>query len=106
MEYNETANETIPIINIKNADMPSTKISRLKNGIMCGTVHDNDLVRMTSTENTIVRIEPIIEGIKIIGRENRPFLDTKPSIPPIRNNDTTIWNKNRLSVIVVSLICP
>ena len=85
------ANETSPIINIKNAEMPSTKISRLKKGRMCGTVHDNDFVMMTSTEKRIVRIEPSIEGMKIIGRANRPFLDTRPSNAPPRNNDMTIF---------------
>lgn len=83
--------------------MPSTKISRLKNGITCGTSHDSDLVVITVTENKIVRIEPTIEGTKIRGRENLPFPDTKPSMAPPRNNDTIIWNKIRFSVIFVSL---
>jgi hypothetical protein len=103
IEYRETANETIPINNIKNAEIPSTKISRLKNGITCGTSHDSDLVVITVTENKIVKIEPIMEGMKIRGRENLPFLDIKPSMAPPRNNDTIIWNKIRFSVIFVSL---
>ena len=83
------ANETSPIISIKNAEMPSTKISRLKKGSMCGTVHDNGVVKMVSTEKTTARIEPAIEGMKITGLANLLFLDTKPSNAPPRNNDTT-----------------
>jgi len=83
MEYNETANDTSPIINMKNADIPSTKISRSKSGSMCGMTNFNCVPVMMPIENTIVKIEPIIEGTNIIGRANLLFRDSKPDNAPI-----------------------
>ena len=86
MEYNETANDTSPIINMKNADIPSTNISRSKKGRMCGTANFNGVPVMMSIENTIVKIEPIIEGTNIIGRESLLFRDKRPDNAPIANS--------------------
>ena len=65
IEYNETANDTSPIINMKNADTPSTSISRSKKGSICGTSNLNGVPAITSMANITVKIEPIIEGINI-----------------------------------------
>lgn len=86
MEYNETANDTSPIINMKNADTPSTKISKLKNGSMFGTANFNGVPVMMSIENIIAKIEPIIEGINVMGRASRPFRDSKPDSAPIMSS--------------------
>jgi hypothetical protein len=85
MEYNETVNDINPIINMKNAEIPSTKISRSKKGSMCGTTNFNGVPVMIPIENTIVKIEPIIEGTNIIGLANLLFCDSKPDNAPITN---------------------
>lgn len=55
-----------------------------------GTNHVNGLPVTMPIENMIVKIDPIIEGTKIMGRANLPFLDIKPSNAPPRNNRIVI----------------
>lgn len=86
MEYNETANDTNPIINMKNADIPSTNISRLKNGSMFDTINFNDVPVMMSIENMMVKTEPIAAGTKVIGRANLLFRDSRPDSAPVKNS--------------------
>lgn len=102
IEYNETANDTIPIINMKNADTPSTKISRLKKGSMCGTTNFNDVPVMMSMENMMVKIEPIMVGTNIIGRASLLFRDNRLDSAPTKNSTIGICNKTRLLIIIVS----
>jgi len=90
MEYNDTANETIPIIKRKNAETPSTKISRLKKGMTFGITHVNGLPIITSMENMIAKIEPIMDGTKIACRANLLFLDNIPSSAPPMNSRIVI----------------
>src|SRR5689334_3098239 len=106
MEYNETANETIPIIKRKNADIPSTRISRSKKGMTFGTIQLNGLPVRTLRENMIAKIEPIIEGTKIACRANLPLFEKMPSRAPLRNSRIAIWNKTRLLIIIVSQYGP
>ena len=71
---------------MKNADTPSTKISRLKKGSMFGTASFNDVSVMISMENMIVKIEPSMAGINIICRVNLLFRDNRPDSAPTTNS--------------------
>jgi hypothetical protein len=71
---------------MKNADTPSTKISRLKNGSKFGTANFKDVPVMMSIENIMVKIEPIAAGTNVSGRENLLFRDTRPDSAPAKNS--------------------
>lgn len=90
IEYNETANDANPIINMKNADTPSTKISRLKKGSMFDTANFSGAPVMISIENMMVKIEPIMAGTNVRCRVSLLFRDNNPDSAPTMNSTIRI----------------